>query len=98
MPSPIAKYFIRALKIVKFLEIPDFSPADHISGLRGMEVPTWGYFCGNSGQPAFFFAEGGTKNRDIKNRLHKPLNDAYGQLRKQKLLCTTQPETILVGL
>ena len=31
----------------------------------------------------FFFRE---KNRDIENRLHKPLNNAYGQLRNQKKL------------
>ena len=31
----------------------------------------------------FFFRE---KNTDIENRLHKPLNNAYGQLRNQKKL------------
>ena len=79
MPSPIAKYFSRALKIVKFREIPDFSPAGPISG---MAEPTWRYFAEIRVNPLFFFAEGGTKNHDIENRLHKPFNNGYGQLRK----------------
>ena len=95
MPRPIAKYFIRALKNVKFQKIPDFSPSGPISG---MEEPTWGYFAEIRVKPLFFFAEGGRKNRDIENRLHKPFNNGYRQLRKQKMLCLAQSQSILVGL
>ena len=97
MPSPIAKYFSRALKIVKFREITIFSPAGPISGT---EVPTWWYFAEIRANPLFFFVEGGTKNRDIENRLHKPFINGYTcrQLRKQKMLRLAQPQSILVGL
>ena len=55
MSSPIAKYFIRTLKNVKFREIPDFSPSGPISG---MEVPTWGYFAEIRVKPLFFSPRG----------------------------------------
>ena len=59
MPSPIAKYFSRAFKkIVKFQKIPDFSPAGPISGLRGMEEPTWRYFAEIRANPLFFSPRG----------------------------------------
>ena len=48
----------------------------------------------NSNFFGFFFRE---KNRDIENRLHKPLSNAYEQLRNQKKLGLAQPQSILVG-
>ena len=98
MPSPIAKYFSRALKKCEITENPGFfAGRPHLRSQRHgrahMEV-----FCGNPGQPAIFFAEGGRKNRDIENRLHKPFNNDYRQLRKQKMLRLAQSQSILIGI
>ena len=60
MPIPITKYFIRALKNVKFPEIPDFSPSGPISGLRGMEESTWGVLR-KSGPTRYFFSPRGVE-------------------------------------